>query len=97
VDFSDSFLGYIVQYSGSRGASLFTHFRPFSCTFFLSKSPQPFFNNAFSLIQQALFTTARCQSFKNISHRLKAGCWSDNYFIKEKRPHLKKEVVLLKE
>jgi hypothetical protein len=55
VDFLDSFLGYIVQCSGRRGgASLFTHFRPFFCTFFLATSPPPFFNNAFSFIQQAL-------------------------------------------
>jgi hypothetical protein len=35
-------------------ASLFHYSSPFSCTFFLSKSPQPFFDNAFSFIQQAL-------------------------------------------
>ena len=39
-----------------RGASLFTHFRPFFCTFFLSKSPHLFSYKAFSFFQQALFT-----------------------------------------
>jgi hypothetical protein len=38
-----------------RGASLFTHFRPFFCTFFLSKSPHLFSYKAFSFFQQALF------------------------------------------
>jgi hypothetical protein len=37
-----------------RGASLFTHFRPFFCTFFLSKSPHLFSYKAFSFFQQAL-------------------------------------------
>jgi hypothetical protein len=55
VDFLDSFWGYIVQCSGRReGASLFTHFRPFFCTFFLSKSPHLFSYKAFSFFQQAL-------------------------------------------
>jgi hypothetical protein len=62
VVFLDSFLGYIVYGSGSRVASLFTHFRPFSCTFFLATSPPPFFNNAFSFIQQALFTGGKLLS-----------------------------------
>jgi hypothetical protein len=55
VDFLDSFLGYIVQCSGRRGsASLFTHFTPFFCTFFLSKSPHLLSYKAFSFFQQAL-------------------------------------------
>ena len=37
-----------------RGASLFTHFTPFFCTFFLSKSPHLFSYKAFSFFQQAL-------------------------------------------